>query len=1228
MVVSGLLLGSIAMAQKITTQGKEFYVAFYKNYNPSIDTTELFLTSSVNTSGTISNPNTGYSVPFTITAGNITIVTVPLGEAYNENQETASNLGLIVTSKDTISLYALCNEINSSDATNVIPKNSLGEYYSVASYPTDNNSCFLIEATEDSTKITIVPSSITTNFDQPGIPINILLNKGQTYLVTSLGGDMSGSTVSVTNGCKPIAVFAGSELSDVPLGYAAGDQLYEQLFPVNTFGKQFITIKLKGRNTNRVRVYAAFDNTAVNINGVLSATLNTGKFYEFETNNIPDYITTSNPVQVMLFGVGEDYDQTRGPANSGDPTMITMRPIEQALSNAVFLSPQIGVIAYHHASITCKTADAGKTILDGQNIGSLFTVVPGNVLYSTASVDLKAGPHQITNSGGFLAYAYGFGDYQGYGYSAGSGVDNIGVYFTCDSVASIDDPTLSVCRGLDTFNIVTADSVVLYSWDFGDGSPKVTTKGNVLSQVHNYPNVGNYTVSLTAFLSASAVNCAQSNTTTTQLTLNVDSVLVPSVKITSLPQNPVCNNTPATFIATAQNGGARPGYQWQVNGKNAGSDSSNFSYTPQSGDIVTCKLSSSFACANPLTASDTLKVDVTQAQVVSVNITTPHQALCTDTLATFTAKSVNGGINPEYVWVINGYSQNINSPSFSYIPGNGDMISCILLSSNTCVTKAADTSNIITMSVSSSLPPSVTIFTAQNPICLGLQDTYNATPYNTGNNVKYQWQVNGNNVGTDSAGFAYIPAKNDIITCKLTGQDACSNDTISVVSNEIQMLFTLLTPQISIALQQNPVCAGTPDTFTATSLNGGTQPEYQWKVNGNNTGSNSDTLTTAALANNDVISCEMTSSLTCAATPTVLSNNLSVQVMPLVTPSVSITASENPVCIDTLVNFATAATNAGTAPQYTWQLNGSSVGNNSAYSSSHLADGDMISCILTSNAACATTPVAQSNIISMKVNPTVITSVDISTPDNPVCSGINATFTASGVNGGNDPAYQWQVNGSPAGTNNNIYSTNTLKDGDAVTCRLTSSLSCTAPVLSPAVPMHIYASPTVVFDPADTVIAYGTSFQLRPVLTGVIAKYVWLPGTGLDDTSIANPIGRPDKTISYNLAVTTVDGCKADGGIVVTVFRPLQMPSAFTPNGDRKNDIFRIPPLYSLTLHNFSIYNRWGQLLFTSSNINDGWDGTINGQPQASGTYIYVIKYDNLLTKKTEIVKGTVVLIR
>jgi hypothetical protein len=156
---------------------------------------------------------------------------------------------------------------------------------------------------------------------------------------------------------------------------------------------------------------------------------------------------------------------------------------------------------------------------------------------------------------------------------------------------------------------------------------------------------------------------------------------------------------------------------------------------------------------------------------------------------------------------------------------------------------------------------------------------------------------------------------------------------------------------------------------------------------------------------------------------------------------VSIAASGNPVCQGTSVTFTATPTNGGTTPAYQWKLNGNNAGSNNAVYTYAPASGDQVSCVMTSNAACVTANPATSNIVAMTVNPLLPVSVSIEASANPVAAGTSVTFTATPVNGGASPAYQWKVNAVNAGSNNAVY-TYIPVSGDQVSCSLTSGELC------------------------------------------------------------------------------------------------------------------------------------------------------------------------------------------
>jgi gliding motility-associated-like protein len=171
--------------------------------------------------------------------------------------------------------------------------------------------------------------------------------------------------------------------------------------------------------------------------------------------------------------------------------------------------------------------------------------------------------------------------------------------------------------------------------------------------------------------------------------------------------------------------------------------------------------------------------------------------------------------------------------------------------------------------------------------------------------------------------------------------------------------------------------------------------------------------------------------------------------------------------------------------------------------------------------------------------------------------------------------------------------------------------------------------PITAYAGRDTTIAAGQPLQLE---ASGGTGYVWTPTTGLNNPNIYNPIATlDDKTDSITYTVRVSEGsCFADDQVVVRVFKTgadILVPSGFTPNGDGRNDDIKPFTVGISQLTYFSIYNRWGQLIFTTSQIGKTWDGNFNGVKQPPGTYVYqALGID--FAGNSIYRKGTVVLIR
>lgn len=624
-------------------------------------------------------------------------------------------------------------------------------------------------------------------------------------------------------------------------------------------------------------------------------------------------------------------------------------------------------------------------------------------------------------------------------------------------------------------------------------------------------------------LTSNAPCITTTSATSNSVAISVTPVAIPSVSIAG-GSIAVCAGTLLTFNATPINGGSTPAYQWKVNGNNTGTVASTFSSnTLADGDVITTVLISNAACAKPTTlTSNNIVVKIAPLVTPVISISSSATSVCEGTMVNFTATPTNGGAAPAYQWKVNGVNAGANSPTFSSsILANNDMVSCVLTSNANCTTSANAVSNEIILSVSTPVIPSVSITASASTICAGTTVTFTATPTNGGNTPLYQWKLNGVNVATNNAVYANPALLNgDVVTCVLTSNASCVSSPFATSNAVTITVNPLLKPTVSIAATATTFCAGTMVTFTAAPVNAGMAPAYQWKVNGNNIGTNAPTHTSNALASGDIVTTVLTSNAACALPSTATSNNIIVSVTATVTPSVNITSSANAVCQGTTVIFNATATNGGTTPVYQWKINGANAGTNSpTFSSSTLANNDKVGCVLTSSITCVTAAAVSSNVITISVNAPLTPSIVITTAAAEVCQGASVIFTAMVANAGTSPAYQWTKNGVNTGTNAAVFSPGSLATGDVILCKLTVNTSCafsSATSNSITLTVKPVVIPTVVIS-GNSKLCEGQLVLINASTTnvGVNPQYKWLVNgavvsTGTSSQFVASALKNKD----------------------------------------------------------------------------------------------------------------------
>jgi hypothetical protein len=189
---------------------------------------------------------------------------------------------------------------------------------------------------------------------------------------------------------------------------------------------------------------------------------------------------------------------------------------------------------------------------------------------------------------------------------------------------------------------------------------------------------------------------------------------------------------------------------------------------------------------------------------------------------------------------------------------------------------------------------------------------------------------------------------------------------------------------------------------------------------------------------------------------------------------------------------------------------------------------------------------------------------------------------------------------------------------------------CTS--IQPAVVLVIVTPPAVVFAGDDTAILVGQTLQLNAVdvNNSGFTSYQWSPATGLDNPGIQDPMATVTADITYTVTATTPQGCVGTDTITIKAVNTsdIIVPNAFRPDGgNAKNDLLRPHAVGIQVLKYFAVFNRWGQRVYFTTNEAGGWDGTLGGQAQPMGTYVWMAQGLDF-SGRSVVRQGTVILIR
>jgi gliding motility-associated-like protein len=561
-VLFGTIKHSIAQDPDLSTLGTKFWLTFMENIGAGNTVFELKVVVSCNraTIGSITNPVTSQTINFSIpSGGGVQSILIPTNMGYTENSEAASNRnrGLYIESSDTIAVSAQNTRDFSADAALIYPIEALSSEYRVISYPGDLStspvaayrSTFAIVATENNTIIDITPSARTMGGINAGITFNITLQRGETYHVKANSSllDFSG-TLIVARECKRIAVFAGANRTAiVHSSCAAGsntyDHLYEQIMPINLWGKRFAFIPSYYTSTNirkveLVKFVASQNNTNVTFLGrtkTIATAGGTDTFYIQTSGAIKEgIIQADKPIGVCQLLLSQRCD---GSSSNTDPAMIWVPPLEQTLKSLNFSCENANTINKFFVNVVVKTRNRNQLRIDGLPPSAPWKLIQSDTSFSyIQQADLTQGSHNMTHPTGFYAMMYAYGSAGSYGYNAGSAIKPLNFFSIINGKSSADFEADSAYFRICVNDIIPFDAGasnpnnLTWTWNILNPSGVLVATRTTKTFSYTFNDTGMYKVLMIANRSSSS-SCNGNTLTIDTLTNFIKVLNKPQIKL-------------------------------------------------------------------------------------------------------------------------------------------------------------------------------------------------------------------------------------------------------------------------------------------------------------------------------------------------------------------------------------------------------------------------------------------------------------------------------------------------------------------------------------------------------------------------------------------------------------------------------------------------------------------------------------------------------------------------
>ncbi len=1193
LIVFGLLAGIFlnASAQNTSNKGTDFWVAYAGHIDAKLSRMTLFLSSDVNTTYQVEG-NGQIIASGSIAANIISPVFVDpnaIDVHIASSDVIESNRGIHITSGNPISVYSIISNSARTGGSLILPTKSLGREYYAFSYQNSGGSQggnarsqFTILAVEDNTEIEITPATDSFNGARKAntaFKITQKLNKGDIYQYQS-ANDVSGSLIRTLGTCKPIAVFSGStwsafcESGSTRANPSGGDNLYQQLFPVSSWGKNFVTAPFyntENGNIDAIRVIVSEDNTTISVNGSntqaagvpLANPYKKGSIITYFTNK-PSILKADKPVGVAQYQSSQNCNAANpnnqgGPGGQGgqepgfpgDPEMTVLNPIEQTLSDITVFSRLNSIsgvrtqINKYFLNIIIKTADAGGLTVDGTAINN-FKAVDNEYSYAVIDVTGSQDQHRIKASGGFVAIAYGYGPVESYAYLAGADVRNLFQNITVSNKA--DKIITSGCSNSAPKFVLKlpyqSSSIV---WDIDDGKGSYTDLNPVFTTsqidgrtVYNYvypkadpiyKAIGKYRIT------AIAQNPVPSGCDASELISLDFEIFDPPVSSFNAPAQSCVNSIISFRDISIANNMKIVNWIWDF-GDNEFSDKQHPSHSYKKNGIYKVKLiiEGENGCTSEVFSRD---ITIYDLPLADFRVAIPA---CENKTLTFTDQSVSSqGKIIKWTWDFGDQGtpeeRDSGAPvNHTFLSAGTYIVKLKVLTENTCESMVFEKSVLIN-------PLPVVKFGVPE-ICI--KDSFaqftDSSTISDGSELTYLWNFGnaaaapGTNTSTlRNPTHRYTVAGFYQVTLTVSSKTGCTNTLVKT--------FTVngATPIAGFdVINPSGLCSNKEVVFKNTStVDFGNVGKVEWYFDYDNA------------------------------------------------PAVKI-VDENPLPgKEYRFNYPVFSSPA------TRQIRVRLV----AYSGGSCFDDEIKTITLFASPSLSFSPIAN---VCQELAPFRITQAR-------ELSG----QTGSGMYYGPGLSSTGTFNPAEAGIG-----THTLKYVFSANNGCSESISQTITVI-----------PTPLLNAGrDTLVLEGGEVKLNAIAVGSNLTYKWFPSSGLSRDDIPDPVASPLDDITYTVTVTSDQSCVSMDNVLVKVLRQPEVPNAFSPNNDGMNDLWNVKYLESYANATVQVFSRFGEIVYKSlKGYSKPWDGQFNGINLPVGTYYYII---DPKTKGRKVISGAVTILR